>query len=801
MRTAILLLLISIPALASDPFAKIRAELPHRTPTGAYTGSIKWGSDRADARLETLNGTTMLAVRPPLRRLIDLTQGLTTGPLSELDISDPVIVFCPNEMSVTLSTEAAKYYDMKRLSLKRGVNLFARVRARPGSLVTKLLKTQGLTIDGLILQGVILRDFNAIALDKAKQEGKLKEALRKGTMLYVRLPEFEMKGLPAGFKQGSAYFYVTGEPGFGVGFTLARGVQEFSAELGVRKTDKGATEVMVFASAIGRWKNAFGIDGFHVDDARLLIAMDNTQNGSIGVRGQMVLGSKEVLMAGKITVHAVTGAPTAIMLEGALNELSSADLVAVANSTRGRARALDAKALPDFRLQDVYLRYAPLGGDAKLGIDSGLALKGRLIAFKKRLGYVDGVLDQQTKPATIRLHGNVADFSAGPVALKDAAVAINLGPTANPYFRVKGASRVWVTKKAIDIDISRKRFYWSVEESVGGVYAAHHKYRSANGGRYWHGDIWFRNDLSRKLERDVSRSATAWADRKQRDYGKAEADLNRAIARVKELDRRIDAARRKVEAERAKATRNLRAAEAEVKRLDGLIAKRKSALYDAQVKLYKSYQWHKSNTSKKYKAWKKAIKATKKAPVWDKPKYKAREARAYAAYKKAKAARDVARARYEAARRKIDPQLQSLQAARGTAVGALKAARVTYAKVTGGVPVDADARVAALIAQRGTAIAALKTARAAVNATGDVVVGAGRVTAWAAKNNGKLLMIDEARFEGGLGKSLSATGGSLRMKVRWMGERRTVIIKCSLEDIRRGIHERVWRALKRPADL
>lgn len=83
----------------------------------------------------------------------------------------------------------------------------------------------------------------------------------------------------------------------------------------------------------------------------------------------------------------------------------------------------------------------------------------------------------------------------------------------------------------------------------------------------------------------------------------------------------------------------------------------------------------------------------------------------------------------------------------------------------------ADLRVATLIGRRAEALAALNTARAAVKVTGNTLAGSGRVVAWSAKHHGSILTIDEARFEGGVGKSLSATGGSLRLKVRCMEER------------------------------
>jgi hypothetical protein len=50
--------------------------------------------------------------------------------------------------------------------------------------------------------------------------------------------------------------------------------------------------------------------------------------------------------------------------------------------------------------------------------------------------------------------------------------------------------------------------------------------------------------------------------------------------------------------------------------------------------------------------------------------------------------------------------------------------------------------VASLIAAKGTAEAALLVAREAVKVTGAAAAGAARVTAFAAKNNGQLLMIE-----------------------------------------------------------
>jgi len=795
MKTVALLVLVASPTLASPPFASIRAELPDRTAGGAYTGALAWGDDRADARLERLGETWVLSLRPPARRLLDLAEAPEDSVLAGVDLADPVLVVSPARFTAALPDEARRHFGVDTLPLERGLNLFARVRIREGSPIRRFLAQQGLDLDGLLLQGVLLRDFDAEALKQAKADGKLKDALKKGSKLAVHLPRFRLKGLPAGFEQGHAYFFLTGEPGFGIGCTLTKDRQEFEAELALRRTETGTTEALLAASARGRWANAFGIDGFHVDGARLLVAMDSAQNASLGLRGDLVLGPKKVGIAGKVTVHAVTGAPTNVMLEGRLDEFSSADLVAIANATRGDRRPLDARALPGFRIADVHVRYAPLGGDARLGIESGIAVRGTLHALGRRLGAVDGALDRQTQPATIRLHGDVADFAAGPLALQDAAVAIHMGPTANPYFRIRGKSRMWMSRKAIDVDVARTRMSWAVDDTLGGAYAASYRYESSNGGLAWHGAVGFRNDFTRTLERDVSSRASAWAARTERDTRKTANDLAAAQRAVRNADHGIAAARATVQAERNAALNRLRAAEGEVERLDDALRARRAARERELQALRDTYAGRRTNASKKHRAWKKAVQATKDAPLHKKPKYKAREAKAFAAYQAATVSRDAALAAYEARERAPDEQVVALQAARGTAARTLDVARKSYAKITGGVTVDADPRVARRIAERATAAAALGAARAAVQRIGTAGARAARVTAYAAKHNGQLLMVDAARLEGGLGASLAGTGGTLHLQVRWMGERKDLRLRCNLADVARGLSERVWAAL------
>jgi hypothetical protein len=729
-----------------------------------------------------------VTMRPgPLANLFPAARGSVAD---GLDLEDPVLVFAASAGRVEVP-------GMGPLDVEKGVNLVARMKPRRGSAVDGALKLLGLSLDGVILRGVVLRDFDPSALKEAKEKGELKKALLRGTELRATLPSFRLKGLPKAFKSARAFFFVTGEPGVGVGFglTTADG-HEFDCDLSVRTADAGVREVTVFARSKGRWGHAFGIRGFHLDDARLLLGVDATQNVSFGLAASMVFGRKPVSIAGKMKFHAVTGAPTGGIFEGSVDSLGSEDLVALANGI-GTGKPVSAASLPDFSLRKVYVRFAPLGGDDKLGIPSGMALKGELVTFGKTIAAVDGVMDQTTVIPTWKLKAKVSDFDLGIVALKDAAVDINIGPTTNPYYRIKGASRMWISRKVVDVDVSRERLHFEVLDQLDGVYVTHYRIASPAVDRpSWNADAMFRNDLTKSLERDVSASALAWAKQVDRDSRKSQADLDAAIARVRTLDGQIAAARKVVDAERAKATADLQRADADVKRLDGLIAQRNGELDRGLAAIRARIAAAAKARDKAVAKWQAAVKATKKAPLLDKPKRKAIEAAAWTDMNGKKAAHTSVSAEYGVAKGKIDPELRSLQAARGTAVGALTAARKVHEGVTRGLSVDADPRVAGLITARATAESALIVAREAVNVSLGAAAGAARVTAFAAKNNGQVVMIDGASFSGQLAASMAGTRGRIAVQVRWLGKARTLSLGGSMEDVRRNLAALVWNELR-----
>jgi hypothetical protein len=757
---------------------------------------------KAAAQPAVLNHPKGVALKMPSGALSALFPAARGSVLEGLDLTDPVLVFAPAAASVALDEEAAKFFGVPHLDVEKGVNLIARMKPRAGSAVDGALKLLGLSLDGVILRGVVLRDFDPSALKEAKEKGELKKALLRGTELRATLPDFRLKGLPKAFKSGRAFLFVTGEPGVGIGFglTTADG-HEFDCDLSVRTEGAGGREVTVFARSKGRFRNAFGIRGFHLDDTRLLLGVDATQNVSFGLAAAMAFGKKPVSIAGKMRFHAVTGAPTGGIFEGSVDSLGSEDLVALANGIgEGRGKPVSAASLPDFSLRKVYVRFAPLGGDDKLGIPSGMALKGELVTFGKSIAAVDGVMDQTTVIPTWKLKGKVRDFDLGIVALKDAAVDINIGPTTNPYYRIKGASRVWISRKVVDIDVSRERLHYEVLDQLDGVYVTHYRIASPAGGRpSWNADATFRNDLTKTIERDVTASALAWAKQVDRDSRKAQTDLDASIARVRTLDAQIAAARTVVKGERAKATADLQRAEADVKRLDGLIAQRNQELDEGLAGVRARVAAAAKARDKAVAKWQAAVKATKKAPLLDKPKKKAIEAAAWTDMNAKKAAHASISAEYGIAKGRIDPELRSLQAARGTAVGALTAARRVYDGVTGGLTVDADPRVAGLITAKATAEAALIVARETVKASLGAAAGAARVTAFATRNNGQVVMIDGASFSGQLAASMSGTRGRIAVQVRWLGEAKTLGLGGSLEDVRRNLAALVWNALKASA--
>ena len=115
---------------------------------------------------------------------------------------------------------------------------------------------------------------------------------------------------------------IGGKPNVGLAFRLVAAgpsidrSQAFECRVDVAKSSPGVTEVQIMGTALGTWEDAFGVDGFDLLSPRLLLEVDTAQRVGFGVRGGLRLGSKEMALAAKLQLHAVTGVPVGGFFEG-----------------------------------------------------------------------------------------------------------------------------------------------------------------------------------------------------------------------------------------------------------------------------------------------------------------------------------------------------------------------------------------------------------------------------------------------------------------------------------------------------
>lgn len=829
--------------VAGLPFGAVALSGARETSGGHFLGKTAFGKASVRAlfhfvpeRAGSDAGTWLLALKLNAKRLSDLAPLCRSTIVDQLDLATPILVFALGRVAAPrrrLDAEARAFYGAyatRSLELAKGVNLVTVATPRRGTLVAKALGLLGLGKLQLNLRGVVLKDFKLGELKEARDKGQLKQALQRDTELRAEIPRFRLPGLPQAFRTSSAFVAVTGEPGVGVGFSMTLGTgrarrtfdcavsvrkipakaegkktpNETKQPTGVEQAEPSITELTVVAGARGRWERAFGIPGFNLNEVRLLMSVDSSQQLGFGLRARMDLGSTRAMIAGKLELHAVTGAATGGMFAFRINSLGSGDLIHFANAVAAarpgkRKRKVKLGGIPAFRLVDVSGRYAPLGGDHRLGIKSGIALKGKLFALKRQLLAVDAVVDQTTLVPTIRVWGRASRVDLGAIALERAAVDIKLGATLNPFFRVKGGSRILGASKHLDVDVDRKKLRFELTDKVAGVYEARWMASSPSRGKpSWDLDVRFKNHFHKTLERDVSRKALAWAQGVSSEFAQAERNLKRAQDGLSALDRKIAAARKEVRASRAKHQRNLTRAIQEVEKLDRAIAARRKEVDARHAGLRKVVNASRKKRDAARKKWERARARRKKAKGFKKAKARAAETGAFSKKVAAEAEYKVISGKLTKALTKVDAKLASLHTARATAVGTLKATRAAHRALIKVGPVDADPRVAGLITERKTAEGVLITARAVVKATGAVAVAGLKVTAWAAKNHGRVIKLHAARFSAKLAAYRRGSKVTLRVRVSTLGRKpvtHKVVVRPA--DLRGGrVFALVWRAIR-----
>ena len=810
-----------LPGIAGTPLATFELEAPVRKETGEYLGSVQFLGARASALLHPVaagidgrGSGWILSIEASSARLSDLIPSLAGSIVDDLKLRTTALVLSTGNARVdgaTMSPDVASFYEpyfeSARLMLEvaGGVNVITRMAPGDGSPLGEALELLGIHSDGILLQGTVLKDASFSDLKQAHKDNELGKRLQESMELRAYLPPVDLGGLPDNYVAGETSLIVGGKPSVGLAFRLVaegpdtRRSQAFECRVEVAKSSPGVTELQVMGTALGTWEDAFGIGGFDLESPRLLLEVDSAQRVGFGVRGGLGVGSKDMALSAKLQLHAVTGAPIGGFFEGQLSSVGPADLIALANQLGGAhgLEPMPASLLPDFELRDLYLKIAPTGGDSDLGTSQGFGLRGELHAFDSKVAFVDGNISLGGIVPTISLDGACDDFDLGAVALKDGTVDIGLGATLDQHFRLKGKARLLAKTNQVDVDCSVKGLSIETMENFAGVYTTRYHLSSPGSGRpVWRVAASLENHLSKTLSEQVSRDVHDWAEQVERDFATAERSLDGAKGKVRELDDDIAKRRREILARRAKQAAGLRVAQRKVSELQGEMDKVRASILSKRKARLAKVNAKKKVADKAYTAWQSAVRATKRASLFKKPKLKAIEAAKFTDYQAKKADYNAANAAYKMLVKvppEADPRMVALLAAKETATGALRAAE----KMTEVWPIESDPELAALLTARATALAALDVAKGAVFVSGKAVTGAAKVTAFVSKHNGDLFMIDGASFDTQLAGYLNGGSVDLRVQARFLGEAKHFRVHVDTAVLKKGQLAKVlWRYLK-----
>lgn len=809
--------LAEIRSFAGGPFGRLEIEAPVFHGDGVVTGAIDWWGSRARAIVHParpgisheaegwLLGIDLDAAR--LDEIVPLFEDTVVGELSPrrtgLVLSTGTVRLDETTMAPVTRDFYRSWYRGARIQTEfgSGINAITRVQTADGSPLGAALGMLGIETDGVLLQGTILKDAKLGELREAKKSRELKKKLRESMELRASLPAVNLTGLPGSFSAGEASLIVTGRPGVGVAFRLTsngptpESSQAFECRADVSMGGQGETELQVLGTAAGVWDDAFGLRGFDLHEARLLLEVDSLQRVGFGVRAGLAIGGRQMAVAGKLQLHAVTGAVTGGLFEGQLESLGSQDLVLFANAMASAAggEPMPPSALPDFELRDMYLKFAPAGGDSDLGVSEGFALRGELFAFGREIAHVDGALTLGGLVPDLSLAGAASDLELGVVALRGAEVDIRLGLALDQRFRVAGETQLLGRRRSVDIDCSLRGLSIDLEEELGGVYRTTSHYSSPSSDKVsWDVRATFHNDLARTLETDVTRSAEVWASEAQAKFKAAQADLELAEASLVSIDHEIDQRRGEVERARAPMKRKAAGLQADVARIQVLIDTRRGEVKQARKASADGVRAKlraRTNAKRSYDA---AVRARKRAPLHKRPKLRLAESKALATYGAAKTAYRVANTAHQVKVRvsvDSDPEVAALIASKRSATAALGLVEV--------IPVDLDAEIVALKASRKAAELGLGIAQRSVEAAEKASVGAARVTGWLAKNNAGVVSLDGASFDASLAGYLRGNRVEVILDCRFLGEPRTVRVRADSRMITDGrLFDLVWDRLR-----
>ncbi|MGQ0636734.1 MAG: hypothetical protein ACT4QC_19155 [Planctomycetaceae bacterium] len=807
-----------IAAFKDSYLADVTIQTPNIDAKGNVVGTATFAGRDTPVLLQYVEGSAgkaggwLLGWRLPTQNLEELVPVMGGIAGQSLQMATPRVIFSRQTVQVSSAsmTEAVREFYREvygggdfSLSVHDGVNLLTKVELR-GELLAAI-QSLGAKLNGLVLEGVVLKNFDPATFREARAQGRLLSAATKDAELRAKLTQGTLTGVPEGFLVEDLALLVTGQPTAGVAFKMLVGAGKDQRRFECRGMFQGSQtptngksgfSISARTDDPAPWRNALGIQGLELHSANLELKSETGGSAPprmlVGVQADLKLASKLVGVAGGVTTR--KGVPS-VFLRGSINSLTRDDLVAMANDLAIASQGgVDARvvgtALPDFDLRDVTILYAPAGGSEELGVPNGVGIKGQLYLFDKRAAEVDALVDVSSRRPRTSVKALVGEFQVGPITLYETKLDLLLAASTESHFRASGGCDLLGNRVNALADLNAKRSEVTMAGRIANVFDADVTCTSSLENAGWQFAAGLKNDFSTAFQTRVSDDILAWAKEAEQDFARAAEDLEKTKRDVKRIDGDIAKARQQVEQDRATNENALRRAQSDLDKINGDIAKTRAQVQrereqhlaainkakqdvgriNGQIEARRkavnlqrdkdlagvktARDRAKSDFDKAEKVFNQAVAAWKKAKGVDKlgkgidkdAKGVDRDAKKLV-YQAAATAYDAARAAMNNVSVDLDPQIVGLLAAEKTAQAALDAASDALRAVHGTAPIDSDPRVAALFVGRDTAKAAVAAAQTAFDAVHRLPVDADpRVASLFAARDAALAALEAAQL-------------------------------------------------------
>ncbi|MFA6318284.1 MAG: hypothetical protein WC943_12810 [Elusimicrobiota bacterium] len=328
---------------------------------------------------------------------------------------------------------------------------------------------------------------------------------------------------------------------------------DFTTDVSFALDTKGGLEVGVQGLAASAWKNAMGIDGLTLEPGtRMQVSLNSAAQLIVTFVGKSKIGAKSVDLVGSMGVTA--GIVSGGAFRGKVSELGLEDIMALTNAMVGAAGGKPLEAdFPTAKVKNVDVVFASPGTDVpELEISNGgTRLKGDLwfLMNDRSLGKVLAEISGNG----LIMKGSLADINVGVFQMKGNmldAKALIMPPTP-PYFKIRGNAELFGKSGLMEASATATGVEYAMGIDLGAL--MNFDYRVKAGAKSVSAADLAKSDLalSASLKSDLSKWLSGEGRKPvedlfkgmQKGFDAATAGLRAAQAEVDKLDKDIENAK------------------------------------------------------------------------------------------------------------------------------------------------------------------------------------------------------------------------------------------------------------------